>query len=63
MPIGKLREEYESGASSTFVMQIDYLKGQGYSHIRRTRGDGDCFYRCEYPHPIMQAIEYAYYLY
>ncbi|PAV15687.1 cysteine ase [Pyrrhoderma noxium] len=45
MPIGKLREEYESGASSTFVMQIDYLKGQGYSHIRRTRGDGDCFYR------------------
>ncbi|KAJ3729179.1 cysteine proteinase [Lentinula guzmanii] len=43
-PIDELRAEYENGSPS-FVQQINYLQSQGYSSIRRTRGDGDCFYR------------------
>ncbi|KAJ7584868.1 cysteine proteinase [Mycena floridula] len=43
-PMSALREEYENGAPS-FVQQIDWLFSQGYTSIRRTRGDGDCFYR------------------
>lgn len=41
-----LRAEYEDGSRS-FVNQIDYLVSQGYVSVRRARGDGDCFYRCE----------------
>ncbi|OJT14251.1 Ubiquitin thioesterase otubain-like [Trametes pubescens] len=44
VPMTNLREEYENG-SQTFVMQIDWLMKQGWVGIRRTRGDGDCFYR------------------
>ncbi|KAI0088117.1 cysteine proteinase [Irpex rosettiformis] len=44
LPISSLREEYERG-SGNFIQQIDYLVSQGYTHVRRTRGDGDCFYR------------------
>ncbi|OCB85850.1 cysteine proteinase [Sanghuangporus baumii] len=43
-PLEVLREEYKNG-SGTFVQQIDYLKSLGFTGIRRTRGDGDCFYR------------------
>ncbi|EGN94864.1 hypothetical protein SERLA73DRAFT_187954 [Serpula lacrymans var. lacrymans S7.3] len=39
-----LREEYEHGSAS-FLRQIDYLTKDGYDCVRRTRGDGDCFYR------------------
>ena len=34
-----LREEYENG-SQGFVKQIDWLISQGWSGIRRARGDG-----------------------
>ena len=44
-PLSSLRAEYENGSGS-FVKQIDFLKAQGYEGIRRSRGDGDCFYRC-----------------
>ncbi|KAI0338334.1 cysteine proteinase [Trametopsis cervina] len=44
LPLSSLREEYERGAGH-FVRQIDWLAAQGYTHVRRTRGDGDCFYR------------------
>ncbi|EJD04980.1 cysteine proteinase [Fomitiporia mediterranea MF3/22] len=44
MPLSALRTEYENGSGS-FVKQIDYLLSQGFGGIRRTRGDGDCFYR------------------
>ncbi|KAH8114898.1 cysteine proteinase [Phellopilus nigrolimitatus] len=44
IPLSALREEYENGSGS-FVQQIDYLRSQGFTDIRRTRGDGDCFYR------------------
>ncbi|KAF9074493.1 cysteine proteinase [Rhodocollybia butyracea] len=44
VPISQLRAEYERGSPS-FVQQINYLESQGYSSLRRTRGDGDCFYR------------------
>jgi len=44
LPISVLREEYERG-SGTFLRQIDGLEAQGFKQIRRTRGDGDCFYR------------------
>jgi len=40
----ELRAEYERGSPS-FVQQIDWLVNRGYNKIRRTRGDGDCFYR------------------
>ncbi|KAK0497745.1 cysteine proteinase [Armillaria luteobubalina] len=43
-PISALRAEYEGG-SPAFVRQIDWLAANGYHYIRRTRGDGDCFYR------------------
>ncbi|OSD03720.1 cysteine proteinase [Trametes coccinea BRFM310] len=43
-PMTTLRAEYENGSQS-FVKQIDWLMGQGWIGIRRTRGDGDCFYR------------------
>ncbi|KAI0691111.1 peptidase C65 Otubain-domain-containing protein [Cytidiella melzeri] len=44
LPILTLREEYERGAGN-FVNQIDWLQERGFTHVRRTRGDGDCFYR------------------
>ncbi|EPS98937.1 hypothetical protein FOMPIDRAFT_1148232 [Fomitopsis schrenkii] len=43
-PMAVLRAEYEGG-SQVFVKQIDWLTEHGYAGIRRTRGDGDCFYR------------------
>ncbi|KAH7924353.1 cysteine proteinase [Leucogyrophana mollusca] len=43
-PMSALREEYENGSPS-FVTQIDQLSRDGFNFIRRTRGDGDCFYR------------------
>lgn len=43
-----LREEYEGGSLS-FVKKIDWLqKEKGFKGIRRARGDGDCFYRCQF---------------
>jgi ubiquitin thioesterase protein OTUB1 len=44
-PLSTLRAEYEGGSES-FLKQLDFLKDQGYEGIRRSRGDGDCFYRC-----------------
>ncbi|RDX43650.1 cysteine proteinase [Lentinus brumalis] len=43
-PMLTLREEYVNG-SQGFVKQIDYLISEGWIGVRRTRGDGDCFYR------------------
>ncbi|GAA5882335.1 hypothetical protein JCM3774_005073 [Rhodotorula dairenensis] len=43
-PLENLREEYERG-STVFVNKIDRLVRDGWTGIRRTRGDGDCFYR------------------
>jgi hypothetical protein len=45
--LSALRTEYEGGSRS-FVNQIDFLISQGYVSVRRARGDGDCFYRCEH---------------
>jgi len=43
--LNELREEY-LGGSMSFVKKIDWLMhNQGFKGIRRTRGDGDCFYR------------------
>lgn len=42
--LADLREEYIRG-NQTFVKQINWLVQQGYLGVRRTRGDGDCFYR------------------
>ncbi|KAH9976866.1 peptidase C65 Otubain-domain-containing protein [Lactifluus volemus] len=44
MPMSVLRAEYEE-SSEAFIKQIDFLSSQGYEGIRRSRGDGDCFYR------------------
>jgi ubiquitin thioesterase protein OTUB1 len=44
VPLTVLRAEYEG--SDSFIKQIDFLSAQGYDGIRRSRGDGDCFYRC-----------------
>ncbi|KIM37190.1 hypothetical protein M413DRAFT_20368 [Hebeloma cylindrosporum] len=43
-PMSSLRSEYENG-SPIFLKQIDWLVKHGFDHVRRTRGDGDCFYR------------------
>jgi hypothetical protein len=43
-PISVLRDEYQS---TSFMSQIDTLQDKGYKAILRTRGDGDCFYRCK----------------
>jgi len=43
-PLTSLRAQYEGGSES-FVKQIDFLIDQGYAGIRRSRGDGNCFYR------------------
>lgn len=44
--IDELRAQYEGGSMS-FVRKIDWLRNEkGFKGIRRTRGDGDCFYRC-----------------
>ncbi|KAG6891442.1 hypothetical protein C0992_006701 [Termitomyces sp. T32_za158] len=42
IPISDLRDEYKNPA---FIEQINWLEEHGYHSIRRTRGDGDCFYR------------------
>ncbi|EKM52617.1 uncharacterized protein PHACADRAFT_261168 [Phanerochaete carnosa HHB-10118-sp] len=42
--LSDLQEEYIRG-NQTFVKQISRLVQQGYLGVRRTRGDGDCFYR------------------
>lgn len=47
-----LRAEYENG-SGAFVQQIDYLVSKGYNGVRRSRGDGNCFYRCTSMYPIV----------
>ena len=44
VPLSVLRAEYEG--SDSFIKQIDFLSTKGYDGIRRSRGDGDCFYRC-----------------
>ncbi len=55
VPLAVLRTEYEGGpgsdsdpqySSNGFIKQIDFLIANGYEGIRRSRGDGDCFYRC-----------------
>ncbi|KAI0830110.1 cysteine proteinase [Trametes gibbosa] len=61
LPMASLRAEYENG-SQIFVKQIDWLMNQGWAGIRRTRGDGDCFYRSlafAYIERIMHAEEPA----
>ncbi|CDO70422.1 hypothetical protein BN946_scf184999.g63 [Trametes cinnabarina] len=58
-PMATLRAEYENGSQS-FVKQIDWLMDQGWIGIRRTRGDGDCFYRSlafAYIEQILNATE------
>jgi hypothetical protein len=45
-PLSTLRAEYEGGSAESFLKQFDFLKNQGWEGIRRSRGDGDCFYRC-----------------
>ncbi|KAF9054078.1 peptidase C65 Otubain-domain-containing protein [Panaeolus papilionaceus] len=42
--MSSLRAEYENG-NPNFVGQIDELMSKGFKYVRRTRGDGDCFYR------------------
>ncbi|KZT55385.1 cysteine proteinase [Calocera cornea HHB12733] len=43
-PLSHLEEEYLHG-STTVVHKLQWLERQGWRGIRRTRGDGDCFYR------------------
>jgi ubiquitin thioesterase protein OTUB1 len=45
-PISALREEYQ-GSSGAFSAKIDTLDKDGWTGIRRTRRDGDCWYRCQ----------------
>ncbi|KIM81941.1 hypothetical protein PILCRDRAFT_71406, partial [Piloderma croceum F 1598] len=59
VPMSALRAEYENGSAS-FVQQIDWLTNNGFDSVRRTRGDGDCFYRSiafAYIERVMYALE------
>ena len=50
-PVDTLKEEF---TKQSIRNQIDEL-GQSYSHWRRVRGDGNCFFRATY----VGALEYA----
>lgn len=55
-----LRSEY---AASGFIAKIDWLSANGWTGLRRSRGDGDCFYRSmafAYVERIMNAPDQAY---
>lgn len=43
-PISALAAEYKS---ETFLAKINQLEKDGWTGLRRSRGDGDCFYRGE----------------
>lgn len=43
-PLDRLADEYRNG-STVFTRKIDRLAQDGWTGIRRTRGDGDCFWR------------------
>ncbi|PIA32817.1 hypothetical protein AQUCO_04300028v1 [Aquilegia coerulea] len=43
-PLSALAAEYQSG--SPIIQEKIKLLGQSFSAIRRTRGDGNCFFRC-----------------
>jgi len=42
VPLSVLRSEY---TSPTYLAKIEWLSAHGWSGLRRSRGDGDCFYR------------------
>ena len=44
-PLERLLEEYQEGTG--YRMKVKKLIDDGWSGIRRSRGDGDCFYRGE----------------
>ncbi|GAA5827866.1 hypothetical protein JCM11251_007710 [Rhodosporidiobolus azoricus] len=41
--IEELLDEFEEG--SVYRRKVERLRGDGWTGVRRTRGDGDCFYR------------------
>ncbi|KAF7965039.1 hypothetical protein HWV62_849 [Athelia sp. TMB] len=43
LPLSVLRAEYAENPGA-FVQQIDFLSGDGYDRIRRTKRNGDCLY-------------------
>ena len=60
VPLSVLRAEYSSTA---FIAKIDWLSGHGWTGLRRSRGDGDCFYRSmafAYVERIMNAPDQNY---
>lgn len=60
VPLSVLRAEYSSG---TFIAKIDWLSAHGWTGLRRSRGDGDCFYRSmafAYVERIMDAPDQNY---
>lgn len=60
VPLSVLRAEY---ASSAFIAKIDWLSAHGWTGLRRSRGDGDCFYRSmafAYVERIMDAPDQNY---
>ncbi|GAA6037741.1 hypothetical protein JCM8097_002318 [Rhodosporidiobolus ruineniae] len=42
-PIARLADEYQP--TTAFRKKIERLEGDGWTSVRRCRGDGDCFYR------------------
>jgi ubiquitin thioesterase protein OTUB1 len=38
---------------------MEWLKSKGWHGVRRTKGDGDCFYRCELFCAIIHAYSYV----
>lgn len=46
IPLADLRPEYDG--APIFQRRIDWLVEHGWNAVRRSRGDGDCFYRCAF---------------
>lgn len=47
VPISHIKKEYLRG-SPQVLRKLEWLEENGWNQVWRARGDGDCFYRCEY---------------
>ena len=45
VPLDSLLPSYENASLPGFIAGINYLSSK-YRHMRRVKGDGNCFYRC-----------------
>ncbi|KAI5477452.1 syntaxin [Pseudohyphozyma bogoriensis] len=44
-PLESVKDEYRNAGAEVFLRKLEGLEKMGFTKVRRTRGDGDCFYR------------------